>query len=330
MTLAVLITSGFVVLAGCQDKMSSDQRAVKVVLATYTKALQRNDYAAAYQHLSSESRRFVSPVDFTATWGRNAKDSRIVKFSVGTPSVVEQSGRLYAVAVLQRSHRYFADGKTQPRGLDYHLTKENDTWRILRTEELESGILAKCDNGQRDVALQLAQTCLDIDPMLAHSADDLIARLLHEHQGVNVQVGAAAERAALESNTSLKASSIVAVLKFEVTSTSFDQALAATMASYIYVARIDFKVTNTGETSIERLVFKAVWRDLQTQEFVNEGETYVVNSGETPMKPGESRSGFLVCGIGDAHGSRRAREADILVSSLGDKFELVRKGIKVK
>jgi hypothetical protein len=315
--LAVLITSGFVVLAGCRDRMSNDQRAVKIVLATYTKALQRNDYAAAYQYLSSESRRSVSPVDFMATWGRNARESKVVKFSIGTPSVVEQNGRLYAVAVLQRSDRYFADGKTFPAGLDYHLAKEGDTWRILRTEELESGILGKYDNGQREAALQLARTCLSIDPMRARSADDLIAQLLQERPG-----GPSASAVYAEPDTS--------ALRFEVTSTSFDQELAATMASYIYVARIDFKVTNTGATSIECLVFKAVWRDLQTQEFVNEGETYVVNSGETPMRPGESRSGFLVCGIGDANGSRRAREADILVSGLSGKFELVRKGIKVE
>jgi len=123
--------------------------------------------------------------------------------------------------------------------------------------------------------------------------------------------------------------SITDDIRFEITGTSYERSMGADLAGYIYVGRIDFKITNTSKQPIKRLEVKAVWLKRGTSEVWDETRDYFLSTGDVPLKPGFSKSGYITSGKG-IRGAYPDLVADIYVARYYGRYEIVREGLRVK
>ncbi|MBM3313252.1 nuclear transport factor 2 family protein [candidate division WOR-3 bacterium] len=123
--------------------------------------------------------------------------------------------------------------------------------------------------------------------------------------------------------------SVSDVVRISVTSSSFERTMASTWAEYIYTARLDYRITNTSQTSLDYLEVKVVWKSVASGEVVDEESDYIIGSSSTPLAPGESRSGYITCGKGYP-ASTRAVNADIYLARFYNEYELIRQGVPVR
>ncbi|MBA7548975.1 hypothetical protein ES705_41443 [subsurface metagenome] len=123
--------------------------------------------------------------------------------------------------------------------------------------------------------------------------------------------------------------SVAKDIKFEITKISYDRTLAADFTSHINVGRIDYKITNVSNKPIDRLKVKVVWFKSGTTEVFDETERYLIYSGDIPLKPGSSKSDYITSGTG-LRGGYPDLTADIYVSKYYDKYEIVRKGVRIE
>lgn len=123
--------------------------------------------------------------------------------------------------------------------------------------------------------------------------------------------------------------SIAKDIRFEIIKTSYQQSMASDLTSYIYVGRIDFRITNISGNTIDRLIVKVVWFERTSGEILDEDATYVIGYGDTPLSPGTSKSDYITSGKG-LKGRYPDLVADIYVARYDDKYELLRKGVRIE
>lgn len=420
----------YCVFGACKNTLTPDQRSVKKVLSEYTRALIKGDFVKAYNYLSLRSQNYISLAEFVQTWTENSVNFEIKSFSVKNISIIKNQDNSYAIAVVKRKQLYFSNNKKYEITLDYHLIKEKDSWKILRTYELDEKIKSCWQIGDTLKAKDLAKICIEINPLLSNSPEEYVKKVLKESQQTTVAFTSPAPQRetkkktlkeevdfaikekgfdgykfyikgtitnnssyriedlkikyiwrkpfskeilsereiwetldpgysksveieywpekeisqahvdiyisiehsdyeVIEKDIVISIPSIKDEIKFEIIGTSYQKSLAETFAEYIYVGRIDFKITNISNRPIDRLVVKAVWYKRGTNEILDETKKYLISTLDTPLQPGFSISDYITSGKGLKYGYLDL-VVDIYISRYYDRYELIRKGVSIQ
>lgn len=119
---------------------------------------------------------------------------------------------------------------------------------------------------------------------------------------------------------------IAELAKLEVTGTQFDAVTNNDNLKQL-AARINFRVTNIGAEPIQNLDVECFWCNF-TGEPLDQATEYLVGPGEPPLATGQSRTGWVRCGKGDAK-VKTPVKADLYLQA-GDQRALVQKDLLIR
>jgi|GEM_PF-4678944 len=268
----IVIVSTLIFLC-CGEKLTPDQKAVNDVLTDYTNALKKGDFPTAYGYIAQVSKNHISVAEFANIWTKELKDGKIGNFSIQNISIIAIQSKIYATAIIRREWISYETNEKGVAGIDYHLCKDVDTWRILRTLELNEKIMAFWNKGEKKKAEELAELCMKIDPFKATSVEQYIAQLYETgSQPVTTSIG-------VVSKSSISSKDIPLTIKNK----GYD-------GDRFF---IEYSVTNNSQLPIKRLIAKAVWQKPDATEILDERTDYLVSYGDTPLEKGYSKTGEL-------------------------------------
>ena len=70
------------------------------------------------------------------------------------------------------------------------------------------------------------------------------------------------------------------------------------LGEQLLVPQLQLKFTNISNSPIERLIIKADFINVSTNEIFGDAFSYVVSSGDTPLQPGYTKTAFLYSNVG--------------------------------
>ena len=94
----------------------------------------------------------------------------------------------------------------------------------------------------------------------------------------------------------LKVQKLTESVKVELVGKSFDTA-KNTAGENMLVARLDYRVRNVSKEPLKTVQLKFVWSS-SSGELLDQETEYVVGSGDVPLAPQQTKSGFTHCGVG--------------------------------
>ena len=120
-----------------------------------------------------------------------------------------------------------------------------------------------------------------------------------------------------------KVQKLTDLVALELTGRSFDTTKNNALED-ILVARVDYRVRNTGKEPVKAVALKFVWLSLNG-ELLSQTTEYAVVHGDLPLAPQQTKSGFAHCGVGYSY-RRVPVKVDIYLED-GDKHLLIYKGV---